>query len=315
MDNNYIYKSPLVYQRADPYIYLHTDGYYYFTGSIPQYDCIELRRAKSLNDLLTANSHVVWRKHFSGPMGSHIWAPELHFINGCWYIYFAAGDSEDIWDLRMYVLECRDADPILGKWNELGEVKTCASEHSFALDMTVLEQNNTYYAVWAQKLGEESGSCLYIAKMKNPHELEGRQMLLSRPEFEWECRGFSVNEGPAVLKHGGRIFVTYSASDTSWRYCMGMLWADENADLLDPASWHKSSKPVFETSERNSQFGPGHNSFTKDGDRDVLIYHSRNYKEINGDPLHDPNRHARAKVFDYDENGFPVFGEPVKDNL
>ncbi len=315
MDSEYRYRSPLVYQRADPFVYLHTDGYYYFTGTIPQYDSIELRRAKSLNELLTANSHIIWRKHFSGAMGSHIWAPELHRINGRWYVYFAAGGSEDVWDLRMYVLECGDDDPIMGEWHELGEVKTCAGEHSFALDMTVFENGGSHYAVWAQKLDDDSGSCLYMARMKSPTELEGKQMLLSKPEYDWERRGFAVNEGPAVLKHGGKIFITYSASDTSWRYCMGMLWAEEKSNLLDISSWHKCERPVFETSEKNSQYGPGHNSFTKDGDRDVLVYHSRNYREINGDPLHDPNRHARAKAFDYDENGFPVFGEPVPDDI
>ena len=86
MDKKYEYNSPLVYQRADPFVYLHTDGYYYFTGTMPQYDCIEIRRAKTLNGLLTADSEVVWKKHPTGEMGSHIWAPELHYIDGVWYI-------------------------------------------------------------------------------------------------------------------------------------------------------------------------------------------------------------------------------------
>ena len=96
---------------------------------------------------------------------------------------------------------------------------------------------------------------------------------------------------------------------------MGMLGAEENSDLLDIKSWHKSDKPVFKTSEENKQYGPGHNCFTTDNGKDVLIYHSRNYKEIKGDPLHDNNRHARAKVFEYDENGLPIFGEPVPKNI
>ena len=32
------YNNPIVLQRADPYVYRHTDGYYYFTGSVPAYD-------------------------------------------------------------------------------------------------------------------------------------------------------------------------------------------------------------------------------------------------------------------------------------
>ena len=85
---------------------------------------------------------------------------------------------------------------------------------------------------------------------------------------------------------------------------MGMLWADENSDLLDIKSWHKSDKPVFKTSEENKQYGPGHNCFTTDNGKDVLIYHSRNYKEIKGDPLHDNNRHARAKVLNMMKTDF-----------
>jgi GH43 family beta-xylosidase len=29
-------------------------------------------------------------------MAVHIWAPEIHFIDGKWYIYFTAGRSDDI---------------------------------------------------------------------------------------------------------------------------------------------------------------------------------------------------------------------------
>ena len=38
--------------------------------------------------------------------------------------------------------------------------------------------------------------------------------MLSKPEFDWECRGFKVNEGPAVLVHGDKLFISYSASAT-----------------------------------------------------------------------------------------------------
>lgn len=60
-----------------------------------------------------------------------------------------------------------------------------------------------------------------------------------KPEYPWEIIGFWVNEGPAVLKRHGRIFMTYSASATDENYAMGMLTADESSNLLDPASWSK----------------------------------------------------------------------------
>ena len=39
--------KPIILQRADPWIYKHTDGYYYFTASVPEYDRIEIRRSKT----------------------------------------------------------------------------------------------------------------------------------------------------------------------------------------------------------------------------------------------------------------------------
>jgi hypothetical protein len=42
------FANPLILKRADPYIYLHTDGYYYFCASVPEYDRIELSRARDI---------------------------------------------------------------------------------------------------------------------------------------------------------------------------------------------------------------------------------------------------------------------------
>lgn len=311
MDKNYEYRSPLVYQRADPFVLYH-EGKYYFTGSIPQYDCIELRCAESLNSLAFANSKVIWRKHKSGAMSAHIWAPEIHFIDGKWYIYFTACSNDDVWSIRPHALMC-EGDPMKDEWREMGRIDV--GFDSFSLDMTSFVKDGKQYTAWAQTINPEIGSEIFIAEMETPLKLKSKAVSITKPEYEWEKLGFKVNEGPAVLQKNGKIILTYSASDTGWRYCMGMLWADENADLLKPESWHKSTEPVLKTSEKNSQFGPGHNCFTVDGEHDVLVYHCRNYKEIEGDPLNDPNRHARAMRFSYDESGLPVFGEPVADNM
>lgn len=308
------YPNPLVLQRADPWCYKHTDGYYYFTGSVPAYDCIELRRAKTIEDLPDGEVSVVWKKHKDGIMSYNIWAPELHYVNNKWYIYFAAGREDEHFAHRCYVLECADENPLTGTWVEKGQINT--GWENFALDMTSFMHNGEQYLIWAQKQdGIDCNSNLYIAKCENPWTLATKAVMITTPEYDWECVKFKVNEGAAVLKHDGKIFVTFSGSATDYNYCMGLLWIDENADLLNADNWHKLDKPVFETCKENSQFGPGHNSFTKDGDDDVLIYHCRSYKEIVGDPLYDPNRHARALTITYDDKGFPVFGKPPKDNI
>jgi GH43 family beta-xylosidase len=131
--------------------------------------------------------------------------------------------------------------------------------------------------------------------------------MLSKPEYDWECRGFLGQRRSAVLFHGNRLFISYSASATDENYCMGLLWIDINANPLVAANWHKSPQPVFRTSYENRQYGPGHNSFTQTADgEDVLVYHARNYTEIEGDPLYDPNRHTRLKLIRWKITGCPI---------
>ncbi|MBR1695049.1 MAG: family 43 glycosylhydrolase [Selenomonas sp.] len=60
------YPNPLVFQRADPCIYRHSDGYYYFTASVPAYDCIEIRRSQTLAGLSEAETFVAWQHHKMG---------------------------------------------------------------------------------------------------------------------------------------------------------------------------------------------------------------------------------------------------------
>ena len=126
------YNEPWILQRADPYVYRHTDGMYYFTASVPAYDRIVLRRSVTLNGLKDAEEVTVWTKHPSGIMSEHIWAPELHYLEGKWYIYFAGGEKEDVWAIRPYVLECEGEDPLTGKWVEKGKMQR-SEEHTSEL--------------------------------------------------------------------------------------------------------------------------------------------------------------------------------------
>ncbi len=306
--------APIVEQRADPFIYRHSDGYYYFTGSVPSYDCIELRRAKSIADLKDAETFQVWQKHESGPMSQHIWAPEIHYLDGKWYIYFAASEVDDIWKLRPYVLECQGQDPLRDDWMELGQMQAADGDNKtfidFSLDATVFENNGKRYCCWAEKTGGQfAASNLYLAEMESPVKLKTPQFMLTTPDYDWERIGFWVNEGPAVIKNKGKIYLTFSASATGACYCMGLMEADEEADLMDRNSWKKSRYPVLESDYEKKIFGPGHNSFTiaEDGKTPLCIYHARDYEEIVGDPLYDPNRHARVMEVKFDESGKPVF--------
>lgn len=224
-----LYNKPFIEQRADPYICRHEDGTYYFTASVPDYDRIILRSARTLAGLKEAEEVTVWRRHESGEQSVHIWAPEIHYLDGRWYIYYAAGDKDDVWEIRPYVLRCTGEDPVKDPWEEMGMMQAADGDkfsfHDFSLDATVFENGGERYYIWAEKTGVgKKVSNLYIARMESPVKLSTDQVLLTTPDYDWERIDFWVNEGPAILKHDGRIFMTFwparRGHATVWASCI-----------------------------------------------------------------------------------------------
>ncbi len=317
------YPNPFIPERADPYVTKGNDGFYYFTASYPAYlnvdagyDRIILRKSDTVIGLANAEEHTIWSAHTEGIMSKHIWAPELHFVGGKWYIFFAAGEKDAVWNIRPFVLMCEGSDPVNDRWIEMGKMQATDSDETsfstFSLDMTYFEHKSKHYLIWAEKIGDSS---LFMAEInpQEPWKLISKPILLTKPEYDWEIIRHRVNEGPSVLKTDDKIFVFFSASGTGAEYCMGMLYADANSDLMDINSWRKCSEPVLRTEDLTDEAGPGHNSFVVDENGDLLIvYHARphsHFEEKCGtyctEPLYDPCRHARIKFVRFDEKGMP----------
>ena len=300
--------------RADPYITKAQDGTYYFTASVPEYDGIRLRWAATLAALVEAGETEVWHRHEAGPMSFNIWAPELHrMMDGHYYIYFAGGDKDEIFKIRPYVLKCESDDPMAGPWTECGMMQAADDDpfsfRAFSLDATVFENKGAWYYVWAEKVGVgKQISNLYIARMESPTKLATVQVLLTTPDYSWERGEFWVDEGPAVIRHGNRLWLTFSASDTGPSYCVGLMSAEVESDLLDPLSWTKEREPFFASAPAFGLYGPGHNSFTKDGDgQDIMVFHARpTEKIVTDDPLYDDSRSTYLAPLSWDADGRPA---------
>ncbi len=328
------YSNPFIMHAADPYIYRHTDGSYYFTSSHAdpehdlegkyQYRKITLRKAETLEDLGDFSNNYTEKVIFSreplvNETSPHIWAPELHFIDSKWYLYFTTTISNDNrWEIRPHVLECSDEDPMNGTWVNKGVMQSIDPSSiaftRFSLDHTVFEHKGTLYMIWAQQ--DEKNSDLFIAKMINPWTIDAKVTKVATPQYNWETHGFSVCEGPSILKRNGRIFLIYSASGTDALYCMGMITVKEDADLLEASSWTKTPYPVFQSNRLNGQFGPGHNSFTVDVDgNDILVYHARQKERYLVDegyqPLYDVGRNASIGRIYWNPDGTPNFSTPL----
>jgi GH43 family beta-xylosidase len=309
--------NPLLAVGPDPWVE-YKDGFYYYMNTT--IDNLTLWKTQSMADLASAPKKIVWVPPASGPYSHDIWAPEIHFLGGKWYIYFAA-DAGDNQTHRIFVLENSNSDPFQGTWSMKGKVSDASDK--WAIDASVFEDQGKLYMIWSGWEGDENGTqSIYIARLSNPWTVEGPRTRISTPEHPWEKVGdvdpkvlpgnpphIDVNEGPEVLKHENKIFLTYSAS-ACWTdyYALGMLTATSGSDLLDAKFWTKSREPVFRQSPEARAYATGHNSFFKSSDgRDWLLYHA-NSAPGQGCGWH---RAPRAQPFKWKADGTPDFGKPV----
>lgn len=252
MNNNYI-------NGADPWI-IYQDGFYYYSYSYK--DGIYVYKMKTINDLNRKGKLIYKTSNKTNP-----WTPEIHYINNMWYIYYAQPKS-GYDDRRMYVLSSKNP---LGPYKFEGQITD--ETDKWAIDGTVLKWNQQLYFIWSGwEKDENVCQNLYIAHMSSPTKIDGKRVLISKPEYNWEKHGIPlVNEGPEVLIKDGRLFIIYSASG-SWTkyYCLGML-SFIGDDLLDKKSWKKSSKPIFESN--GDILAPGHACFVKEDGEDYIIFH------------------------------------------
>lgn len=299
------FTNPL-YDGADPWL-TRENGFYYSCYSSGRGISVSKSRFITRRE----ESRRVWEAPRSGWNRTNIWAPELHFVDGRWYIYYAAGESGPPFiHQKTGVLQAQTGDP-MGPYSDMGMIYTgdnpdMKSDNVWAIDMTVFKYRGKLYAVWSgwekPALTDKTPQHLYIAEMENPYTMKSPRVKISSPEEEWETGGpLNLQEGPQILFNKDRLFIIYSCRE-SWTvdYRMGMLeLANPDASLTDPKSWIKSG-PVF-----SGPFGTGHGSFVKspDGKEDWIIYHAKKSASEGW------NRDVRTQKFTWDKNGSPVFGQ------
>jgi len=302
-----VFRNPVLFSAPDPWV-IQKDGWYYVTHTTG--NSLRLYRTKDVSQLRMAESKTVWTAPDTGPNSRNVWAPELHFVDGKWYFYYAADDGQNE-NHKIFVLENANADPFIGTWTDRGELEL--PQDRWAIDGTAFQHNNQWYFAWSGWEGNVNvQQNIYIIRMASATSVSGDRVLLSRPTQPWEQQGGSpaVNEAPQFLSHGNKVFITYFASGC-WTddYSLGLLTADATDDLVDAAEWTKYTTPVFVKSQFAQAYGPGHNSFFKspDGTEDWMIYHA-NASAGRGCGN---ERSARMQKIEWSAEGLPVFRNPV----
>ncbi|WP_044481839.1 family 43 glycosylhydrolase [Paenibacillus antibioticophila] len=277
---------PIAMNRADPCI-AQWEGTYYFvaTNDADGNHSISIREADSISGLVAAEETKILDTEMHDHLKRFLWAPELHGIGGDLYI-FLAGSSGEFGDIQSHVMRLKKGGnpTAAGDWDT--PVRVVRRDGSplcltgITLDMTVLERKGRLYVLWAQRelVPHDLGSWIYIAEadVREPWKLKSAPVLLSKPDYGWANNQTFVEEGPFALTTDRNIFVTISGALVDATYCVGLLSADSDANLLDPNSWTKGNYPLLASGSVPGEYGPGHNSYVKDEDGTIWsVYHAR----------------------------------------
>lgn len=309
------YKNPLDKNRITPdptIVYNDRDGYYYgiHTGQTH----LTMYRTKDIRRMFNScEERVIYRPSDSDGTYGFLWAPEIHIIDGVWYIYTSTHEKDTKSFKHLIVLRAKDSgNPLLGF-----ELAAHINPDLYAIDPTILnDPERGLYICYSAVLNNCQRLC--IQKMKSPTEPIGSFSVIASPIYDWELlppydmKGEPINEGAYFIKRGKRLFIVYSGNGCwSNDYVFGIL-EFVGEDILDPAAWEKLNTPFM--TKGNGNFGPGHATFFYSPDKTELwmCYHCLDHE--NPECVEIP-RHCHIQKVLFDETDFPHVGLPLPQDI
>ena len=108
MSKSTLFRNPLLAAPSqDPWVIVY-EGIFHALNTDGRR--IFLRRSSNALDLFAQPPVTVWKAPVRGPDSKHLWAPELHRLDGRWLIYYAADDGRNR-NHRIWVLASGGNDP------------------------------------------------------------------------------------------------------------------------------------------------------------------------------------------------------------
>ena len=302
---------------ADPSVVYH-DGWYYYSFAKNYEGKPALWMAKSPNifDIGNAEQVLVWAesKSNSSTVVKSLWAPQLYFLDGKWYLYAtcdigltAVGDQAR----RMPIIWRALTDDPIGEYEYIGQMKNTDTNVCSYLSPRIIEHGGKTYMFNGgfYRAADATGQHLqrlFGCELSDPLTMGSAVQLVSSPSYGYEVE---LMEGPyPFYAPDGTLYMIFAAGHTRTdEYCTGLMRfiGSESDSLLDASKWVKYDTPLHEVSYENKVYSPGAMVVARGEDGQYLaVYHA---KEYHYSAYTMRRMYVQEMTF---ENGLPVVEEP-----
>lgn len=246
---------------GDPFIMLYENTYYAYGTSdvdgIAVYTSEDLIHWKK-QQRLALDKHDSWG-------GRWFWAPEVYYIPAKkkFFMYYSANEHICV----------ATSDSPTGPFRQAE--KSPMLEGEKAIDNTLFLDDDGKAYLYFDRFND--GLNIWVAELNNDLSTIRQETLRPciRVSQKWEEVWPRVNEGPFVMKHNGRYYMTYSANSyESPYYGIGVATANSPA-----GPWTKYEKnPILQ--KPGKLMGIGHNSFFRDKNGQLkTTFHAHNSQQ------------------------------------
>lgn len=266
---------------ADPSV-TYRNGYYYYV-TVDSNNKILVRKSPSLEDLLnggyngwgdgidftTVYDPKAPSANYSSALAKKVWAPELEYLNGKWYIYVSgcssssSGENGQVMDERMFVLECNSQDPT-GSWKTPVQLEPSVVSGKYAIDgHAFYYKGQLYYTFSGRTTNSELVSPrIFICTMNSPTSVNNDAVNISKNS--------PLEEGPCTLVDGNDLYLMYSvgnyAGDTRDNKDYHVdYYKCSNKNPMSAGNWTQGGTAIWH-SPSNDVYCTGHNHIFKNAD-------------------------------------------------
>lgn len=265
---------------GDPFVLKH-NGEYYAYGTVPQGDrTIPVLHSRDL---------VGWRRlgnalTLRDDAFEALWAPEVVYDNGTFYMYYSAGGAEG----QGHRLRVATATRPTGPFEDSGVVLT--PDEPFSIDPHPFrDEDGQWYLYYCRDFLDPDrrvGTGITVDRLVDMVRLSGERGTVVRPHAEWQLYerqrrwygrvwDWYTVEGPFVRKHDGRYYCFYSGG--AWKepnYGVSYVVADHPMGPF--VSEVGTDGPKLLRTRPKQAIGPGHASVVRAPDNlhEYVVYHA-----------------------------------------